>query len=216
MKMAKGLLCYFITLTVIGVLFVGLMIFIILNRSSVTPEITTETETTTQLETESDTEPTIDVEIEKLPASSSPIIPEPDTEPETETEPEPVTYTIAWSGYKLTEEEFNLICTTVYCEAGGQSSKEQYMVALAILNQISSGKFGRTVRKVIYKKNNFSVTYWPNFEQRGYTKKVKQAVLLALEKNPHPRNMYYFRTKRYHKWAKKYMKVGVFYFSTSK
>jgi spore germination cell wall hydrolase CwlJ-like protein len=150
-------------------------------------------------ETETETEVDIETEVE--------------TEVSTEVEK---TYIVEWDGYELTEDEFALICTTVFCEAGGEGFKEKYMVALTILNQITSGKFGSTVEKVIYRENNFAVTNWKDFENCGWTKSVEEAVLLALEENDHPRDMYYFRTGHYHKWAKDYKKVGKIYFSTDK
>jgi hypothetical protein len=134
-----------------------------------------------------------------------------------DTEIEEVTYYCEWGDFHLTKAEYELILTTVFCESGGESSKEQHAVACAILNQINSGKFGSTFHKVIYKKNNFSVTKWPNFENRGWTDKVEKSVLRALVDNPYPRNMYYFRTKHFHtfKGAIDYKKIGEFYFSTS-
>lgn len=140
-----------------------------------------------------------------------------ETEQETETQlPEPVTYTIEWSGYQFSEEDFALICTTVFCEAGGETYKEKHAVAIAILNQISSGQFGDTVRKVIYKRNNFEVIGWKDFEKRGWTQSVENAVLDAMQANPYPRNMFYFRTGHYHTFvgAKDYKKIGKIYFST--
>lgn len=135
---------------------------------------------------------------------------------ETETEPEEITYYCKWMDRHFTEEEFALICTTTFCESGGCSSATQKMVALTILNQIGSGKFGDSVREVIYRKNNFAVTQWPNFEDRGWTDKVEQSVLAAFEKNEHPRDMFYFRTDKYHNFGKPYKKVGKVYFSTDK
>lgn len=139
-----------------------------------------------------------------------------ETEMEPETEPEEITYYCKWMDRHFTEEEFALICTTTFCESSICNSTAQEMVALAILNQINSGKFGDSVREVIYKRNNFEVTEWPDFEERGWTSKVEQAVLKALEHNPHPRDMYYFRTDHFHDFGKPYKRVGDVYFSTDK
>ena len=139
----------------------------------------------------------------------------PITEQETEIEEE-YKYLIEWADYEITQSEFELICTTVFCEAGGQTLKLQNMVALTILNQIVSGKFGDSVYEVIYKKNNFAVTQWDDFENRGWSDRTVEAVMLALRENKHPKNMYYFRTNHYHTWAKNYKRVGNVYFSTHK
>lgn len=127
------------------------------------------------------------------------------------------TYYCEWGDVYFTQQEYELLLTTVFCESGGESSKEQHAVACAILNQIVSGKFGSTVHKVIYKKNNFAVTKWPDFENTGWTDKVEKSVLQALVDNPYPRNMYYFRTSHFHTFegAIDYKKIGVFYFSMS-
>lgn len=177
------------------------------------------TETESEVATETGTDTEVSIEDVETPSVSTELETEFGTDTETETEISTEvekTYVVEWHGYEITQEEFELICTTVFCEAGGESFKEKYMVALTILNQITSGKFGGTVRTVIYKNNNFSVTKWKDFENRGWTSSVEEAVLLALKENPHPRNMYYFRTGHYHKWAKNYKKVGSIYFSTDK
>lgn len=135
---------------------------------------------------------------------------------ESETEDIHTEYYCYWADVEFTEADMELILTTVFCESGGETYEEQYMVALTILNQITSGEFGNTVRKVIYRKNNFSVTNWRDFENRGWSESVYNAVMQALKENPHPRDMYYFRTGHYHKWAKNYKHVGKFYFSTDK
>ena len=127
-----------------------------------------------------------------------------------------ITYYCEWGDVSFTQEEFELILTTVFCEIGGETKTEQHAVACAILNQIVSGKFGSTVHKVIYRKNNFAVTQWPDFENRGWTKEVEQSVLLALTYNPYPRDMFYFRTGHFHRWAVDYKNIGKLYFSTDK
>ena len=159
-----------------------------------------ESETTTEIPSEVDTSTETGTEIVE----------------ETETEPEEITYYCKWMDRYFTEEEFALICTTTFCESATRTSKEQTAVAIVILTQINSGEFGDTVRKVIFKKNNFSSTKWKGFEDYGWTEKVEKSVLSALEHNPYPRNMFYFRTDHYHDWAVDYMQIGVFYFSTDK
>lgn len=118
-----------------------------------------------------------------------------------------------WLGYELTEDEFNLLCTTVFCESGGESYNTQVMVCLTILNRIASDKFPDDIRGVIYAKNAYSVTRWKDFENRGWTDQVEDAVTYALSKNEHPRNMYYFRTRYYHGFARDYMNINDMYFS---
>lgn len=127
-----------------------------------------------------------------------------------------ITYYCEWGDFYINQAEYELLLTTVFCEIGGETPTEQHAVACAILNQIDSGRFGKTVHKVIYRKNNFSVTKWKDFEKYGWTDEVEQSFLLALVYNPYPRNMFYFRTGHFHTFigAVDYKKIGVLYFST--
>ena len=119
-----------------------------------------------------------------------------------------------WADFTITPEEYDLICTTVWCESGNQDFDTQVMVALTIFNRLESDLFPNTVREVIYAKGAYSVTNWSNFENRGWTDSVQEAVGYALEHNEHPKDMFYFRTKHYHKFGKKYMKSDDLWFST--
>lgn len=121
----------------------------------------------------------------------------------------------AWADIVLDKSEMDLLRTTVYCEAGNQSLEAQYMVALTILNRLADG-YASDLRGVIYQKGAFAVTKWSNFEQRGWTDQVEQAVEMALRANEHPRNMYYFRDSYYHSFANDYKCSGSMYFSTQK
>lgn len=141
---------------------------------------------------------------------------EPETETETEPEVESNLHYCEWGDFYISEDDYKLLLTTTFCESGNQPLETQHMTALVILNRVVAGMGGDTVRDIVYAKNAFSVIHWSNFEDRGWTKQVEQAVELALKENPHPRNMYYFRTKHYHSWAEDYMKSGDVYFSTKK
>ena len=121
----------------------------------------------------------------------------------------------AWADIVLDKSEMDLLRTTVYCEAGNQSLETQYMVALTILNRLADG-YASDLRGVIYQKGAFAVTKWSNFEQRGWTVQVEQAVEMALQTNEHPRDMYYFRDSYYHSFANNYKCSGSMYFSTQK
>ena len=148
-------------------------------------------------------------------------VPETETETSTEISTEPTTEkpntdkTCVWGGFTITQEEYKLICTTVFCEAGGESLQTQILVCLTILNRYTAG-YSDSIRGVIYAKNAYEVTGWKDFENRGWTDQVEQAVNIALEKNEHPRNMFYFRDDYFHKgsWAKDYIQSDNMYFST--
>lgn len=159
------------------------------------------------------TQPPVDV---APPPMDTEVETEVETETETETEPEVESnlHYCEWGDFYISEDDYKLLLTTTFCESGNQPLETQHMTALVILNRVVAGMGGDTVRDIVYAKNAFSVIHWSNFEDRGWTERVEQAVELALKENPHPRNMYYFRTKHYHSWAEDYMKSGDVYFST--
>ena len=125
-----------------------------------------------------------------------------------------ITIPCAWSDITITLSDFELMCRTVYCEAGNQPIETQIMAALTILNRLSSENYPDTVTEVIYQDSQYSVTEWPDFDQYGWTSSVEQAVTYALEVNEHPGDMYYFRTDHYHPFGQPYTVSGDLYFST--
>lgn len=120
-----------------------------------------------------------------------------------------------WLGAEFTEFEYELLCRTVYCEAGNQDMKTQHMVCLTILNRLASG-YADNVNDVIYAKNTYEVTTWEDFEERTWTTQVEEAVNWALRENEHPGDMYYFRTDYYHSFGSPYMKSDDLFFSTER
>lgn len=118
-----------------------------------------------------------------------------------------------WLGTEFTQSEYELLCRTVYCEAGNQDMRTQSMVCLTILNRLASG-YADNVTDVIYAKNAYEVTTWKDFEERMWTTQVEEAVNWALRENNHPSDMYYFRTDYYHSFGSPYMKSDDLYFST--
>jgi spore germination cell wall hydrolase CwlJ-like protein len=122
----------------------------------------------------------------------------------------------SWADISLNDEEYHLLCTTVFCEAGNQTVETQTMVALTILNRINSDIFPSTVREVVYQDEQFAVTKWNNFENYGWTESVTAAVKNALADNEYPDDMYYFRTLHYHTFGTPYMQSEDLYFSTEK
>lgn len=126
-----------------------------------------------------------------------------------------------WGNFTLTQDELELLYTTVFCEAGKEPFECQYMAALVILNRVVSTKYADDLPGVIYERNSkdypqFSVIDWKDFENRGWTIQVEDAVNMALKENNHPTDMYYFRAGHYHEWAVDYKKVGNTYFSTAR
>lgn len=119
-----------------------------------------------------------------------------------------------WANIILNKEEMDLLRTTVYCEVGNQDIETQVMVALTILNRLNAG-YAEDIRGVIYAPNAYAVTKWSNFEGRGWTEQVAEAVDIALSTNEHPPTMFYFKMGSYHTFegAINYKKSGTEYFS---
>lgn len=129
---------------------------------------------------------------------------------------EPELIKCEWGNFSISEEEYKLICTTVYCESGNQDYQTQVMVCLTILNRLvdDSGNFADTISGVIYQQDAYEVTTWNDFESRGWTEQVEEAVKYALEVNEHPADMFYFRTLHYHTFGQPYMQSDDLWFST--
>ena len=137
---------------------------------------------------------------------------QPQVQEQVEEEPQTGIY-CEWGDFHLTVDEYNLLCTTVFCESGNQDFDTQTMVCLTVLNRYVDG-FADSIRDVIYQKNAYAVTGWSDFENRGWTKEVEDAVAYALEVNEHPTDMFYFRTEHYHRFGEPYTKSDDMYFST--
>ena len=63
---------------------------------------------------------------------------------------------------KLTWEEQQLLAKLIWLEARGESREGQQAVAEVVLNQLVSGKFGDTLREVIYGEGQFRTTPFLN------------------------------------------------------
>ena len=123
---------------ILSLVFVAYVIFVFATDEPI-PEVTEPTETESSLiQWKEPTEPSIESstvgtvtepeesEIATEIATEVDTSTETETEivEETETEPEEITYYCKWMDRHFTEEEFALICTTVFCESGSRTSKE--------------------------------------------------------------------------------------------
>ena len=122
-------------------------------------------------------------------------------------------YYSEWLNCNVSQEDFELLCRTTFCEAGNQDFETQKMVCLTILNRVKSEKFPYTIRDVVYRRNAYEVTTWADFESKEWTEQVEMAVLSALEENSHPGDMFYFRTENFHTFGESYIKSDDLYFS---
>lgn len=122
-------------------------------------------------------------------------------------------YFCEWMGIEISQEEFELLCRTTFCEAENQDFETQKMVCLTILNRLKSNRFPDTIHDVVYSRNAYEVTTWADFESKEWTEQVESAVLSALEENNHPEDMFYFRTEHFHTFGENYIKSDDLYFS---
>lgn len=106
--------------------------------------------------------------------------------------------------YVYSEQEKAYIARVVYAEARGEPFEGKAAVAAVVLNRFESGKFGRTVKKVVFARNQFAVS-------RRYNAECMAAVTAAIDqRDAFPDNMYYFQVSRSKRWRnfKYYTRIG--------
>ncbi len=96
--------------------------------------------------------------------------------------------------YAYSDEEKAYIARVVYAEARGETFEGKVAVAAVVLNRFESGRFGKTVKRVVFARNQFAVS-------KKYTAECIAAVEAAIEQNDsYPEDMYYFRVSKSKKW----------------
>lgn len=132
------------------------------------------------------------------------------------------THEVTWAQDKATtklslnDEEFDLLCHTVFCEAGDQDSETQRLIAVTILNRVLHEGFPNTLHEVIYqgKGKQFNVVRWKGFpDAYEYTDTTVDACTKALSCSEEPLELLFFRNKHYHKGYRNYVKSGDVFFS---
>jgi hypothetical protein len=102
------------------------------------------------------------------------------------------------------EQEKTYIARVVYAEARGEPFEGKVAVAAVVLNRFESGKFGRTVKKVVFARNQFAVS-------RRYNDECMAAVTAAIDqRDAFPDDMYYFQVSKSKRWRnfKYYTRIG--------
>ena len=114
-------------------------------------------------------------------------------------------------------EDFDLLCHTVYCEAGNQDIEVQKMVAQCIVFRLFSKKFPNNIRDVVYAENGkqFNVVRKPGFpESYPFSDDTEIACFTAITEYPeYSPKMVYFNSKGYFSWAPQYKHKGDMWFS---
>lgn len=116
--------------------------------------------------------------------------------------------------YNITPAERELLAKLLYHEARGESLECQKAVTSVILNRVESGKWGDSLEKVIYAKNQFepvSKGLLPNTKPLA---KQYEAIDYVIENGATvPANVLYFRADKYFDWGTNYMAMDNTYFS---
>lgn len=115
---------------------------------------------------------------------------------------------------EISDEDRDLIASTIAAEAENQPLEGKILVAHVILNRVDSEVFPDTVREVISAPGQF--TTWSNGQIQKAVPSVQdyEAVKLALRGEGHE-PVYFFRNQHYG-CGKPYTQVGDHYFSTMK
>ena len=104
--------------------------------------------------------------------------------------------------YSVTEEERLLIAQLVYREANTESLECQKAIVSVLFNRLACGKWGDTIKEVIYYKNAFTPATAGLLEGVTPTKTNYEAVDFVLENGPTlPTYVRYFRADYHHKWS---------------
>jgi len=94
--------------------------------------------------------------------------------------------------YSFAEKEF--IARVVFAEARGELFEGQVAVAAVVLNRFESGKFGKSVKRVVLARSQFAVS-------GRYNDIVMAAVETAIEnRGQYPDNMFYFQASTRKTW----------------
>lgn len=96
--------------------------------------------------------------------------------------------------YAYSEQEKAYIARVVYAEARGEKFEGKVAVAAVVLNRFESGLFGKTVKRVVFARNQFAVS-------ARYSAECMEAVETAIDRDDaYPDDMYYFRVSKSKKW----------------
>lgn len=96
--------------------------------------------------------------------------------------------------YAYSEQEKAYIARVVYAEARGEKFEGKVAVAVVVLNRFESGQFGKTVKRVVFSRNQFAVS-------ARYSAECMEAVETAIDRDDaYPDDMYYFRVSKSKRW----------------
>lgn len=142
--------------------------------------------------------PTPDITPTPTPAPIEAVSYAPNPLPTPEFTPEPTE--------QYSEKDKKYIARVVYAESQGEPMEGKIAVACVVLNRFESGRFGKTVRRVVFARHQFAVA-------GTYNAECMEAVEAAITNNTYPNNMFYFKRADRRYWndskkIKRYCRIG--------
>lgn len=98
---------------------------------------------------------------------------------------------------KLTEEEYDLFCRLVKCEAGGEDEIGKILVANVVLNRINSPEFPNNLHDVAYARKQFTPVGNGLVNRVTYGQDIRDAIDKALSGVDYSNGATYFVAPRY-------------------
>ncbi len=94
---------------------------------------------------------------------------------------------------EFTDAEKKMIAKVVYAEARGECFDGQVAVAQVVINRYECGRYGSTLKRVVYSRAQFAVS-------KRFSAPCMEAVEYAIQNMPYPADMYYFRVSKSKRW----------------
>lgn len=105
------------------------------------------------------------------------------------------------SYYNAEESDRDLLAKILYCEGGGESVDCQKAIMSVIVNRLNSGKWGNTIKSVIYANGQFSPTFDGSMQKAKPTQTQYDVVDYILENGSTlPSWVMYFRASYHFNW----------------
>ena len=95
--------------------------------------------------------------------------------------------------YVYNDDDKELIARVVYAESRGEKWDGKVAVAQVVLNRFESGRFGNSVKRVVFARHQFAVS-------KKYNDECMLAVEAAIEERPYPDNMFFFQVSKKTTW----------------
>lgn len=99
--------------------------------------------------------------------------------------------------YSYTEEEYDLLCRIIHCEAGGEKLEGMIAVGTVIMNRVESSKFPNSIEGVLFQKGQFPPATSGKIYRITPNAKSCEAARRVLEGERTDSRILYFRSSKY-------------------